>query len=403
MTHPLRHCYTWPLITLEAEQAVLHQLHTNVSLYKKEGIYEKFEQCFSRYIGVDHTLVLNSGTTSLWVLYGALGLQPGDEILVPSYTFFATCSPMIHWGLVPVFCDADEHGNLDPQQIRTLKTERTRAVMVTHMWGLPCDMPTISAICKEEGLLLLEDCSHAHGASISGRSLGSWGDAAAWSLQGKKIVSAGEGGVFATKHRDLYEHAVFLSHFNKRCVQELNLESKLRAYALTGAGMNLRPSPLAIALAHQQFQHLNQWITQKHYFAEQFIEMINEVSFISAPQYHSTHQPSWYALTMQWIPERAPCSRETFVRFLVEELGLGSVDIPMSTCPNHLLPLFVQPQKIRPDLFCAPLQHSPCPRAQRFFERAIKIFVPTQQEDAESFQGYIDGFRVAIEYFNSIT
>lgn len=396
-----KHHYQWPIITPDAEAAVLRQLHTNVSLYRKECIYKDFEEYFARLINVEHTLVLNSGTTSLWALYGALNLKPGDEILVPSYTFFATSSPMIHWGLVPVFCDADEHGNFDPQQIRLRKSARTKAVMVTHMWGIPCDMPMIQKICEEEGLFLLEDCSHAHGGSINGRALGSWGDAAAWSLQGKKIVSAGEGGIFATKHRELYERAVFFSHFNKRCHQELSPDNELKSYALTGGGMNLRPSPLAIALAYQQIQNLDKWIVQKHLFASSFIEMLDEIDYIQPPSVQPGYQPSWYALTMQWIPERAPVGRDEFVAFLIDTLGLGSVDIPMSTCPNHVLPLFAQPQKIRPNFYSDSLQHSPCPKAQAFFERAIKVFIPVRPEDHDSFQRYIDGFRTAASHFKS--
>lgn len=395
----VHHKYDWPLITDEAQAAVIDQLHTNISLYRKECIYEEFEEYFSELIDVDHTLVINSGTTALWSLYGALGLQPGDEILVPSYTFFATCSPMIHWGLVPVFCDADLEGNFDPAQIRLKLSEKTKAVMVTHMWGLPCDMPRIKTICDEEGLLLLEDCSHAHGGMIEAKHLGSWGDAAAWSLQGKKIISAGEGGVFATKHREYYERAMFLTHFNKRCDQELSLTSVLRPYKLTGGGMNLRPSPLAIALANQQIRHLEKWNHQKQVFASMFIDMLSNLDFIRPPTFPVSHRPSWYALTMQWVDELAPCSRQTFVDYLINTLGLGSVDIPMSTCPNHILPLFAQPHVVRPDFYEHAIRHDPCPMADQFFNRAIKIFVPVRSEDQETFERYINGFREAARHF----
>jgi len=394
-----RHQYSWPLITQEAEEAVLKQLHTNVSLYRKECIYQTFEERFAEQVGVEHTLVLNSGTTSLWVLYGALGLQPGDEILVPSYTFFATSSPMIHWGLVPVFCDAGPDGNFDPAQIHARRSDKTKAVMVTHMWGIPCDMEAIRSACDEAGLLLLEDCSHAHGGALKGVALGAWGDIAAWSLQGKKIISAGEGGVLATRHRDLYERAVFLSHFNKRCHQELSEDNPLRPYALTGGGMNLRPSPLAIALANQQLTYLEQWNEQKQRYAQSFIESIEHISYLRPPQLKEGQKPSWYALTMQWVPERAPCSREEFVVYLIDELGLGSVDIPMSTCPNHVLPLFAQPHRVRPEFYEAERATYDCPQAQRFFERAIKIFVPVRAEDHESFHRYIEGFHKADEHF----
>ena len=104
---------------------------------------------------------------------------------------------------------------------------------------------------------------------------------------------------------------------------------------------------------------------------------------------------------MQWIPEEAPCTRSEFVDYLIHTRGLGSVDIPMSTCPNHVLPLFAQPQLIHPEFYEQPLTHEPCPRAQQFFERAIKVFIPVRDEDFAMFQRYIDGFLEATQHFTA--
>ncbi|MGB7442864.1 MAG: aminotransferase class I/II-fold pyridoxal phosphate-dependent enzyme [Coleofasciculaceae cyanobacterium] len=394
------HRFDWPIRSEAAEKAIIAQFRESVSLYKKEGIYEQFEVTFADYHDLEHAVVFNSGTTAIWAMFGCLKLEPGDEILVPTYTFFATISPMIQWGLVPIFCDCSSDGNFDPDEIQKKVTNRTKAVIVTHMWGVPCDMSRLSELCKRLGLYLLEDCSHAHGASIQGVKVGAWGDIAAWSLQGKKLVSAGQGGIMATNNSQFYEKAVFLGHFNKRCFQEVSPQSPYRPYCLTGAGMNLRPSPLAIALAHEQFSHLDEWLDWKQVFAQEFMERVGKIPFLKMPVIREGATSAWYALVMQFEHDLAPCSREEFVRFLNNEYNLGEADIPMSTCPNHLLPLFVNPEVIRPDLYPAPIvQRDEFPVAKQFHSGAIKIFVPVQESDQEAFENYIVGFLNAADHF----
>ncbi|NEO33471.1 MAG: aminotransferase class I/II-fold pyridoxal phosphate-dependent enzyme [Symploca sp. SIO3C6] len=389
------HRFEWPIIDSASDEAVIKQLHTSISLYKKEGIYDEFERAFADYHLLDYSVVFNSGTTAIWAMFGALGLRPGDEVLVPTYTFFATISPMIQWGLTPVFCDCSEDGNFDPEEIIRKKTERTKAVIVTHMWGIPCNMPKISSLCKRFNLFLLEDCSHAHGATIGDRKVGTWGDMAAWSLQGKKVVAAGQGGILATSNRSMYEHAVFLGHFNKRCFQELSPESKFALYSITGAGMNLRPSPLAIALANQQFSQFDQWLKQKRLYAQEWIETFSDVPFLTMPKFPVEYQPTWYALVMQYDATKSKFSRSEFVELLQNEYKLGEVDIPMSTCPNHLLPLFAQPHTVRPDFYDANIgnMNDNFPMARKFYDNAIKIFIPARVSDNDDFQLYIEGFR----------
>ena len=106
------------------------------------------------------------------------------------------------------------------------------------MWGIPCEMDRIIEICNKQNIFLLEDCSHAHGASFQGRKTGSFGDAAAWSLQGQKIISGGEGGILLTKHKDIFSRALLQGHYNKRCKQEISQDDPLFQFALTGLGLN---------------------------------------------------------------------------------------------------------------------------------------------------------------------
>ena len=165
-------------------------------------------------------------------MFEALDLRPGDEVLCPVYTFFATATPMLQYGAVPVFCDALADGNMDPAEILKKSTPKTKAVIVTHMWGLPCDMPKImeNASRVNGGIKVLEDCSHAHGAVVAGKLVGSWGHMAAWSLQAKKNLTGGQAGVLATNSTDYYARAITHGHFNKRAKQEVPQDHPLRKF-----------------------------------------------------------------------------------------------------------------------------------------------------------------------------
>lgn len=217
--NPLEKTWSWPKVTPDVERAISEQLHNTLSIYNNDGIFGKFEETFRTFSDTPsyHALLHNSGTNALHVLYYASGLTAGDEVIVPVYTFHATVSPLMHLGVKPVFIDAHpETGNMDPSKIASAITYKTKAVIATHMWGVPWAMKEIGDICRNNGILLLEgrqlkfasvigrrtngliDCSHAHGASINGKKVGTFGDGAAWSIQGDKVVSGGEGGVSLT-------------------------------------------------------------------------------------------------------------------------------------------------------------------------------------------------------------
>lgn len=213
--------YIHPRITKEIEEAVIDQLYDTISIYDNSNIFEKFENEFAKYHNKRYGLVTSSGTAALWSMYDSIGLKSNDEILCPAYTFFATNTPIFLTGATPVLVDCDEYGNMNIDEIEKKITSRTKAIVVTHMWGYPCQMDKIRAIADKYHLYLLEDCSHAHGGSYKGKKLGEWGDVAAFSLQGNKIITGGEGGILITNDKSIYDRAVLLGHYNKRCKKEI--------------------------------------------------------------------------------------------------------------------------------------------------------------------------------------
>lgn len=386
--------YVWPRITDEVKAAILTQLDQGeISIYNRAGVFQNFEDAFVSYHGglQPYALVQNSGTSALWSMYVGSGLRPGDEVIVPAYTFYATYSPLMMTGAKPIFIDSGTDGNIDPKQIEQALTSQTRAVVVTHMWGIPCDMPTIRNICDKHGLLLFEDCSHAHGASMNGQKVGTWGDAAVWSLQGQKIVTGGEGGILLTRNKELFYRALLLGQYNKRCKQQIPTDHPLYRFALTGFGLKLRAHPFAIAMALEQFGHLDTWIQQKHKYATQITEALSGYSFVKTPNYHG--QPAWYAYVFQFDETIAGVSVDKFEQALLAE-GLIEVDRPGSTCLNNALPLFTQPNEVLPQLYARPLgNQGGFPVAETFYRQAIKLPVWAFPDEQPWIDQYIEGLR----------
>lgn len=344
-------------------------------------------------------------------MFEALCLQPGDEILCPVYTFFATATPMLQYGAVPIFCDTLEDGNIDPNEILKRQTPKTKAIIVTHMWGLPCRMSEIVANAKSVngGIKVLEDCSHAHTAMIDGKMVGTWGDMAAWSLQAKKNITGGQAGVFATNSTDYYAHAVSHGHFNKRAKQEVPQDHPLRKFWLTGLGLNLRAHPLAIAMANVQLDGHALAQEYREKYARQLISGLEGIPFLTMPAIDDERKVkhAWYAFVMQFDVSRAPTglTREKFVQQLNEIAGLSEVDIPNSTGLLHDLPLFTHtaeaiPRFGMPGPWKKSQETREFPNALHFYKTAIKLPVWTRARDEAMVKRYIMGFKqIAQEAF----
>lgn len=384
--------FVWPRITKSVEQAVIQQLHTTVSIYDRSGVIEAFETTFASYHGRRHALLSNSGTNAIYSMYEGLGLGPGDEVICPVYTFFATVSPLMHTGATPVFCDCCDDGNINPTEIEKLITPRTKAVMVTHMWGIPCDMGAIVSIVRKYNLRLLEDCSHAHGAKVNGKFVGTFGDAAAWSLQAQKTITGGEGGMMLTDDEEVYYRALLQGHYNKRCKQEIPTDHPLAIFSMTGFGLKFRVHPLAVAMAQEQFSHLEKWLAQRQFYAEKMTAAFSKFSFLKTPQ-SSGKQPGWYAYVMQFDASHSNgISIDLFTKSMLAE-GLTELDRPRSTGTLHWLPLFIKPEKALPRLYPHPVEQKwqSFPVADQFYENALKLPVWSFPDEEQMVNLYIDG------------
>ncbi|RJP20175.1 MAG: DegT/DnrJ/EryC1/StrS family aminotransferase [Candidatus Omnitrophota bacterium] len=168
---------------------------------------KEFEEGFANYMGAPYALAVTSGTTALNSAITGLGIGPGDEVIVPAYTWWSDYTCVVHAGALPVFADIDESMCLDPQSFEKAITPRTKAVIAVHLLGGPCDMDPIMDIAKKKGIAVLEDCAQCVGGSYHGKKLGTIGDVGIYSFQLHKMISSGEGGAVVTGNPLIYERA----------------------------------------------------------------------------------------------------------------------------------------------------------------------------------------------------
>jgi len=204
--------FTWPIVTARHEQAILDVLRAD----KMSGneITREFERRYASMLGRKHGLAYPNGTSAiLGAMYG-LGIGLGDEVICPSITYWASIVQAYNLGATPVFADVDpETICIDPKDIEHRITPRTKAIVVVHYAGMPADMDAIMDIAGKHNLKILEDCSHAHGALYKGKEIGTFGDVAAFSLMTGKSLAIGEGGIFFTDDRRVYERAILFGHY----------------------------------------------------------------------------------------------------------------------------------------------------------------------------------------------
>lgn len=382
--------YRWPVITSSAEQAVLKQLSTAVSIKDRSGVVAELEDRFKSFYGHTYALSTNSGTAALFAAYDALQLKPGDEVLCPDYTWFATVSPLVYTGATPVFVDCDQNFNLDPALLASQYTPRTKAVVVTHMWGMPCAMPAITKFCRQHKLYLVEDCSHAHGAACAAQRVGTFGDIAVFSLQAAKLVPAGEGGILLTNNPELYYRVNLHGQYNKRCAQEIPSEHPLRPFWQTGFGLKQRIHPLGAALALDQFDHMLDKLETKRKYVRRFFDVIRGYPFLQL-QDEGDAQSSWYMLAFEYREAAAGVTAQQFVQALHAE-GLIEFDIPTLTGPIGDLHLFHHLHEAMPRLYSQKVTiKRSCPRSQSLREKVVVLPVWTESTDELLVQHYLSG------------
>lgn len=261
----------WPSFTAEEADAVKQVLMSNKVNYWTGTECRDFEEEFATWVGTSHAVALANGTLALDVALKALGIGPGDEVVVTPRTFIASISCVVNAGATPVFADVEaDSGNISAATIAKVLTPRTKAVICVHLAGWPCDMDPIMALADKHGLKVVEDCAQAHGARYKGRSVGSIGHVGAWSFcQDKIMTTGGEGGMVTTNDRALWSAMWSFKDHGKshEAIFERRHAPGFR-WVHDSFGTNWRMLEIQAAIGRIQLRRMTDWTAQRTANAE---------------------------------------------------------------------------------------------------------------------------------------
>ena len=296
----------------------------------------QFESMFSKYCSTKYAVSSSNGTTAIHLAIESLDIGKGDEVIVPSLTFAATANAVMHSGATPVFVDClKDHWNIDPEKIDLAVTSKTKAILVVHLHGHPCDMLSIMKIAKKYKLFVIEDCAESTGAIVDGKKVGSIGDIGCFSFFGNKIMTTGEGGMCTTNNPTINE--------KMRILRDHGMD-KSKRYWHNVVGYNYRMTNLNAALGVAQMEQLEEFHHKRkmlRFLYDKYINFnLNFLKPIKAPQ--GTEVDWFYNLNL------SPDSKIKRDK-LINELSKLGIDTRPFFYPLHLMPPFKKYNKIESD------------------------------------------------------
>jgi dTDP-4-amino-4,6-dideoxygalactose transaminase len=329
----------WPSFTEEEAQAVAEIIRSNTVNYWTGQTGRMLEREFAAWTKTGYAVALANGTLALDLALKALGIGPGDEVIVTPRTFIASVSCVVNAGATPVFADVDrESGNISPATIAPLITERTRAVIPVHLAGWPCDMDGIMALALTHGLAVIEDCAQAHGAMVGNRSVGSIGHVGAWSFcQDKIMTTGGEGGMVTTNDKELWSAMWSFKDHGKswKAVYEREHAPGFR-WVHESFGTNWRMLEVQAAIGRIQLGRMAEWTARRTAIATRLAGALSRHDrVVRVPLPGPSLRHAYYRLYGYVRPEglRNGWSRDK----IVAELVSGGVQVMQGTCSEVYL------------------------------------------------------------------
>src|SRR5690554_806068 len=242
------------------------------NLQGKAGAFEKEA---TEFLGVKHALAVSSGTAALNVALRALGVGPGDEVIIPAVTFIACAGSVVSCNAVPIFCDVDESLNMDPEALERCITPRTKVIMVVHLQGSSADMTRIMAIAKRYRLKIIEESAQSFGTAYKGKYVGTMGDIGTYSLKINKTITAGEGGLVITNDENLYKRAI--TAHDQGVIRDANGHVAVDPACPGFYGENYRMSDLTGAVALMQIRKITDIVKKMRINACKIIDGLNKI------------------------------------------------------------------------------------------------------------------------------
>ncbi|MEM3663537.1 MAG: DegT/DnrJ/EryC1/StrS family aminotransferase [Candidatus Jordarchaeales archaeon] len=318
-----------PILGREEEENVLSVLRSGnlTGRVSESGMVMEFERLFSSFLGVKYAVAVSSGTAALHASLLAIDVRPGDEVIVPSFTFSATCNVVLHVGAKPVFVDIDlDTYTMNPDEVKKTLTPKTKAIIPVHLYGHPADMKPIMEVAEEEKIYVIEDATQAHGAEYNGVKVGGIGHLGCFSFYPTKIITTGEGGMVATNDEELAEK-----------IRMIRNQGERGDYVTTLLGHNWRLPEMNAAIGVAQMRRINEFLAKRRRNANRLTELLREVKELVLPFEKGKARHAWNIYTVRLRDERV--RRDDVVSFL-RKRGVGAtVYYPV---PVHRTKLYIE-------------------------------------------------------------
>ena len=322
---------------------------------------DAFEAAVAAYVGVDYAVAVSSGTAALHMACDAIGLKPGDEVIVSAMTFAASSNAPLYMGATPVFADIDPKTyNVDPADIERKITDKTKALVVVDYMGHPLDMDAINAIAKAHNLYVIEDAAHALGATYKNKKVGTYADLTMFSFHPVKPITTGEGGMMVTNNEALYKRMrKFRTHGITRDPEELDTSHGPWYYEQQLLGFNYRMTDIQAALGLSQLKKLDAFITRRQEIAKIYMDAFKTIEAFETPPVPSDGESGWHLYMIALNVEMLSVDRKTVFKALRNE----NIGVNVHYLPVYLHPYYQQ-KGYTPGL---------CPHSEALYERIITL------------------------------
>jgi dTDP-4-amino-4,6-dideoxygalactose transaminase len=339
---------------------------------------KRFEEAFAEYVGCQYAVAVNSATAALHLALGAVGIQEGDEVLVPTMTFAATAEVVLYFKAKPVLVDCrPDTFNIDPDQIEKSITAKTKAIIPVHIAGHACDMDRIMEIARIHDLRVIEDAAHALPARFQGKMIGTISDITCFSFYATKTITTGEGGMATTENLEWADRMriMGLHGISKDAWKRYTAEGSWY-YEILYPGFKYNLTDIAAAIGLEQLKKCHRFWESRQRYATLYNEGFKDVPGIITPYVASHMQHAWHLYIIQLDLEQLRIGRNEFISLLKQE----NIGTSVHFIPLHLHPYYRNTFKYRPEDF---------PTASAVFERIISLPIYPKMEETDV-RGVID-------------
>lgn len=361
---------SWPQLSERASVEAIETLRSGRLTYWAGSKGRQFEKRWAEWLGSPNAVSCSSGTAALHAALVALGIGSGDEVIVPSHSFIASAFSVLHTGAVPVFCDASADHTIDPRRLEGLITEKTRAVIVVHLYGVVCDMGAILQVARAGGLSVVEDCAQCIGGEYRGKKAGTLGDVGCFSFsQNKHLTTGGEGGMLVTNDGELAREL--------RSIRDQGYDAEGWLLLAPGdeqppaanrrVGYNYRLTEIQSAIGMAELTRLDSWnLSRRFGYAKAYDHALGQLYGIGAlPLSNEARKCAYWQYPVQLDTEKLTCGADTFRQALAAE-GIPCASVRWREAYEE--PAFR-------DIAALWGGKTPCETAERLRARTVVLFV----------------------------